>query len=59
MAQSKAHIAASGRWNAKNYDRITVFVKKGERDRLKSYAASRGMSLNAFIKHCVDKELNQ
>lgn len=59
MAQSKAHGEASNRWNAKNYDRICVLVKKGQREELKAYAASRGMSLNGFIKYCIDKEMNR
>lgn len=58
MAQSKAHGEASNRWNAKNYDRICVLVKKGEREKLKAYAASREMSLNGFIKYCIEKEIN-
>lgn len=58
MAQSKAHIRATNKWMAKNFDRITVLVKKGERDELKAYAASQGMSLNSFVKYCIEKEIN-
>lgn len=58
MVQSKSHIQAANKWNAKNYDRLNIFVKKGERDRLKAYAASRNMSLNAFVLYCIEKEIN-
>lgn len=58
MPQSKAHIRATNKWMSKNFDRITVLVKKGERDKLKAYAASQGMSLNAFVKYCIEKEIN-
>lgn len=39
--------------NAKAYERLTVDVKKGERDRLKAYASSQGLSLNSFVCSCV------
>ena len=59
---SPARIAANARYNAKAYDDMKIHVKKGERERLKAYADSQGMSLNNFvcsclsycIKHCID-----
>lgn len=59
MTQSKAHIRANNKWMSNNRDRIAVMVKKGQREELKAYAASRGMSLNGFIKYCIDKEMNR
>ena len=38
---------------ARNYDVIKVYVKKGERAKLKEIAASTGVSVNEFINHGI------
>ena len=58
MAQSKAHIRASNKYNVKTYDRLAIYVKKGQREELKKYASEHGMSLNGFINYCIEKEIN-
>lgn len=50
---SQARIKANNNWNAKAYDDMKLRVKKGERDRLKAYADSQGMSLNNFVCSCL------
>ena len=58
MAKSSAaQIAASRRYEEKTYDRMNLFVKKGERDRIRAIASSRGMSLNAFVMGAIEKEI--
>ena len=38
------------RWNKENYDRITVMLPKGDKEKLKQYADSHGIkSVNALI----------
>lgn len=49
MAQSASHIAASRRYNARNYERVSVFVRTGDRDKLRAAAESAGMSVNKFV----------
>ena len=51
--QSEAHMRASNKYNAKAYDPLRINVKKGERERLKAYADSQGMSLNNFVCSCL------
>lgn len=58
MTQSKAHIRASNKYNVNNYDRLAIYVKKGKREELKQHASDLGMSLNAFINYCIEKEIN-
>ena len=41
-------------WNKKNYDRISVYVPKGERERYKEFADKHGMSLNTMINNAVN-----
>lgn len=54
---TKAQTKASNKYNAKAYDRITVLVKKGEKDRIKRYAEDHGQSVNAFITELIRREM--
>lgn len=45
--------AASRRWIMRNYDLVTVRVPKGQRDKIKEYAASTGESMNGLIRRAV------
>ncbi|MDE6833129.1 MAG: hypothetical protein K2J39_02610 [Ruminococcus sp.] len=58
MAQSKAHIKASNKYNAKAYDQLKVLVKKGQRDVIKQYAESKGLSLNGYINKLISDDMN-
>lgn len=46
---SEAHNRASQKYNKKSYDVITVRVPKGDRDKYKRIAESKGTSLNSLI----------
>lgn len=49
MPVSESQKAAAARYEAKNYDKITLRVKKSEVRRLRSLAAASGKSLNAYV----------
>lgn len=55
--QSKAHQKASNKYQAKAYDRINLLVKKGEREKIKEYAESKGLSLNAYVTGLIYKDM--
>lgn len=40
---------ASNRYTEKNYDRMTLVVKKGMRDHIRKYATAKGVSVNRLI----------
>lgn len=40
---------AKNAYNARNYDRIAIQVNKGERERIKSFAANQGESVNSLV----------
>lgn len=46
---TKAQIRANNKYRDKAYDRIEITVPKGDRDRWKAVAESKGMSLTAYI----------
>ena len=59
MAISEARKRANEKYNAKAYDQIKIVVKKGEKDIIKAYAESQGMSLNGFINQAIKEAMEQ
>ena len=53
---SQARIQANKKYLGK-VDNIIVRVKKGRRLKMKAYAESLGMSLNAYINNLIDKDM--
>lgn len=51
--------AASQRWIMRNYDLITLRVPKGQRDKIKDYAASTGESMNSLIRRAIRELLER
>lgn len=56
---AKTSAAVKNRYAAKNYDRIQVLAKKGEKDRYKSHAESLGKSLNAYIIDLIERDMQE
>lgn len=50
---------ATARYNKKTYDRINIVVRKGQREIIKSFAASQGKSLNRFVLDAVEAEITR
>lgn len=50
---------ANDKYNKKAYDRFLVTVKKGEQEKIKAYAESKGMSLNGYINDLIKKDMEQ
>ena len=55
----KTSTASKAKYNAKAYDEIKVRVRKGEKDEIKAFAASRGLSLNEFITTAILEAMNR
>lgn len=56
MPQSKAHIAATTRYEKKAYDRIPLRLRKDSEctaEDVRLHAESRGESVNAFITRAI------
>lgn len=52
--EQKSHDTQTKRkYNERTYDTITIFVDKGDKDKIKAHAASRNMSMNEYIKNAV------
>lgn len=62
MAQSKAHIEATNRYNQKAYDRILLKVRKDatiNADFIRAHAESRGESVNGFLSRAVAETIKR
>lgn len=44
---------ASKKWRAENLEYIQFSVRKGEKERIKAFAESRGKSLSGFVKGLI------
>ena len=54
----KASTRAKNKYNAANYDRIALSVKKGQREIIKAHADSMGESLNSFVNRAIDEAMS-
>lgn len=54
---SKTSAKVKNKYAAKAYDRITVLVKKGEKEIIRKYAEEHGQSINAFITELIRREM--
>lgn len=45
--------ATKNKWNAENYDRIALSVKKGTKQSLQEAAKEKGESINGYIKNAI------
>ena len=50
-------IAYNNKFNAQAYDRINLTVPKGEKDKIKAYADSKGESVNGFIYRAIQEAM--
>ena len=57
MAYTKASNNAVHKYSANTYDQIKVLVKKGEREEIKNYAESQGLSLNGYINKLIKDDM--
>lgn len=53
----KTSAAVKNKWNDKAYDRINLTVPKGDKDKIKAYAESKGKSVNGYIYDLIQKDM--
>ena len=59
MPLSEARKKANKKYNDKAYDNIVVKVKKGKREKINEFAASKGMSTNGYINKLIDDDMSK
>lgn len=50
---------ANRKYNEKAYDRITVSVPKGEREKIRAAAQAAGESLNGYIVSAITEKMER
>ena len=55
----KASTKAKNKYNAENYERISLTVPKGEKDRIKAHAEANGESVNGFINRAINETMER
>ena len=53
----KTSNASKMKYNAKAYDRMELIVKKGNREKIKEFAESKGRTVNAYIKKLISDDM--
>lgn len=53
----KETINYNNKYNAENYDRLSLMLPKGRRDTIKAAAIQQNISTNEFIRRAIDKYL--
>ena len=48
---------AKNKYNAENYERISLSVPKGEKNMIKAHAESMGESVNGFINRAIENQI--
>lgn len=59
MAISEAQQRAVAKYNAANYERVELRLKKGKKALLKDHAQTRGESLNEFVNRAIDETIER
>lgn len=59
MAVSKAQQKAVGKYEKENYDKVLLRLQKGDRDKIKAHAQSKGLSLNAYIVSLIEMDMGK
>lgn len=50
----KTSVERKNAWNQENYDRITIMIKKGEKERLKEAATDSGFSVSRYVIEAIN-----
>ena len=53
IRKKKKRSASNTKYRNNTYDQIVLYVKKGEREELKEYVASKNMSMNEFVNNAI------
>lgn len=59
MPYSESQKRATIKWMSANYDKISFSAPKGFKERLKSYAESKGVPIRKLIIDILEKEMNK
>lgn len=59
FSDKKAAFKYINDYQREKYDRIVILRKKGDKDKIKAYADSKGLKVTEFINQCIDEKLKR
>lgn len=59
MPASKAQQKAVAKYMKNNYDELKIRVPKGEKEKIKIHAESKGESINGFVNRAIDETIER
>lgn len=59
MAYKPSQSKAVTKYISKAYDQVSLRIPKGEREKYKAHAESKGMSLNALILELLEEDIRK
>lgn len=59
MPATKAQQRAVAKYMKNNYDELKIRVAKGDKERIKTHAESKGESINGFVKRAIDETIER
>lgn len=58
MATREAHNRANAKYAAAHYDKVTITLPKGERERWKARATEKGLGLAEYLRALVARDMD-
>lgn len=59
MALTSAKKRANQKYVAKTYEQLKVLVKKGQKEVIKDFAHSNGLSINAYVNKLIKEDMER
>ena len=56
---SQAHNKATQKYIKNNYDSVMIRMPKGKKEQIKTFAESKGESLNGFVNRAIDEAMDE
>ena len=56
---SKAQNKATQKYIKNNYDSVMIRMPKGKKEQIKTFAESKGESLNGFVNRAIDEAMDE
>ncbi len=57
--KAKASTRAKNKYNASHYDSLRIVVPKGDKERIRAFADSRGQTINGFVNRLIKREMGE
>lgn len=59
MAEKFDKVKYNNDYNAKKYDSLRIVVPKGQKEKIKAFAESKGESINSFVNKAIEAAMNE